>query len=375
MCAAAKKFRLGRNLILLALIAAGGVVAATYLIRPTARVVAVRRGNADDARPGSVTVVAEYEEPITTEVGGRLIKSNVEPGNRYREGDFMAQLDTGDIDLQIQKAQNDLNTLIETHAVGSKTTLDLETAQAKLAADRRLYNAGQIATADFLTEERGVKAIQQSLALEDVNFDTARRADELVIRTLERQKQKMTILAPFDGVVSEVLARPGAILAGASPIANLITTARTVEARIAEEKFAGIGVGQSASVVFLGYPGFFDAKVSKVLPTAEAATQRYVVYLDVAIDNDKLIPGMTGEVSIRVSRHTNALIAPRRALEANKVLVVNDGRVELRTVKVGFTSLTDVEILDGLNEGDLVITEDLDTFHPGDRVRVQQIAD
>lgn len=377
MSAAPAKSRLGRTLLLLLAAAAAVAILAVYLTRPTARVVAVRRGNADDARPGSVTVEAEYSEPITTEVGGRLVKSNLEAGNHYQEGDFMAQIDTGDIDLEIQRAKNDLSTLVETHAVGSRTQLDLETAQDKLANDERLFRLGQIAQADIEGERRMVKGIEQSVALENVNFNTQRRADELAIRQLERQKSKMTITAPFDGVVSDVLARPGAILAGGAPLADLITTARTVEARISEEKFAGIAVGQSASVVFLGYNGkFFDAKVSKVLPTAEAATQRYVVYLDVSdISLDKLVPGMTGEVSIQVDRHPNALLVPRRALESNKVLVVNNGVVELRTVKLGYTSLTDDEVLAGLQQGDQVIAEDLDLFHPGERVRTLVLPD
>ncbi|HEX3730161.1 MAG TPA: efflux RND transporter periplasmic adaptor subunit [Opitutaceae bacterium] len=365
---------------LLAVLAAVVVLAVLYfyLSRPTARVVAVRRGNADDARPGSVTVVAQYEEPITIEVGGRLIDSNLEPGNHYAKGQYMAQLDTGDIDLTIQKAENDLSTLVATHDVGSRTALNRDTAQAQLENDERIYKMGGISLAAIEAERRQIQALNQDVKLEGVNFGTAEKADELAIKTLQRQKSKMTVTAPFDGVVSVVTARPGAILAGGAPLATLITTARTVVVRVAAEKFAGIAVGQPASVEFLGYNGkFFDAKVTQVLPTADADTQRYVVYVTIdpkQITLDQLVPGMPGEASIQVDRHANSLLAPRRALQAGKVLVVDGGRVEVRDVKVGFTSLTDVEILDGLKEGDQVIAEDLDTFHPGDRVRAETLA-
>jgi RND family efflux transporter MFP subunit len=372
MSAPSRKSRAGPKIAVFLLAIAAIAAGTFYLLRPVARVVAVRRGHAVDARPGSVTVIASYQEPITNEVGGRLIKSTLEPGKAYKEGEFMAQIDTGDIDLEIEHAQNDLDALRARHAVGSRTTLDIETAQAKLDNDERLYKMGQVATTDILTERRGVKALQQQLAGENVEFDTQVKAYLLAIKEQERKKSKMTIDAPFDGVVSEVLAQPGALLGGVAPLATLIASQRRVEVRISEEKFPGIVVGKRASVEFLGDNGkIYDAKVAQVLPTVEAATQRYVVYLDVAIPRDRLTPGITGEATIEVDTHPDALLVPRRALSGDRLLVVHGGQVELRTVKSGYKSLTDVEILDGAKEGDQVITEDLDSFHPGERVSVE----
>ena len=62
--------------------------------------------------------------------------------------------------------------------------------------------------------------------------------------------------------------------------------------------------------------------------------------------------GLTGEMNIILGRKENALIVPARAFKVDQVLIVEDGVVEQRTVKVGFKSLEFAEILDGLNEGD-----------------------
>ena len=123
-------------------------------------------------------------------------------------------------------------------------------------------------------------------------------------------------------------------------------------------------------VRFLPYGAWvYNGKVTKVLPTADPETQRHLVDLVVTdIEPEKLIPGITGEVSIEVGRHPAKSIIPRRALLNENVYVVKNGKVELRPVKKGFVWLTGVEITEGLEPGDLVIVEDLDSFHDGDSV-------
>lgn len=372
---ATKPGRLGRPLAIAAIVLVAAVFAIEYLARPTAQVVVVTRGNAVDARPGSVTVAPGYSEDIKSESGGRLVDSRLEEGSRFRKGDFMAQIDTGDEELKLQAAINVLTALRRTHEVGSQTKFAILTEQDNLTRKKRQLEVGLLAQMDYNAELRSMDQLLQSAKLEEVNFQNQVDADELAIRAERRTIDKMTIRAPFDGTVSIVYARPGQIVGGGSPLATLISTDRTVEARISEEKFTGIRIGQPASVLLLGSTSVYDARVSKILPTAEAATQRYVVYLDVKIPQDLLMPGQTGECSIEVDRHKNAILAPRRAVIGNNVFVVNGGRVELRKVKLGFTSETSVEILDGLQEGELVIAEDLDRFSPGDHVRTQTIAD
>ena len=101
--------------------------------------------------------------------------------------------------------------------------------------------------------------------------------------------------------MAQVNAHPGDIIGASVPIAHLIATSRIVEAKISEENFADIKIGQKASVRFLTYgERTYNATVTKILPTADPATQRYVVYLAVNIDLEKLVPGITGEAWITV---------------------------------------------------------------------------
>src|SRR5262249_52029128 len=88
--------------------------------------------------------------------------------------------------------------------------------------------------------------------------------------------------------------------------------------------------------------------------------------------NGNLLPGMTGEMNIITGQRENALLVPSRAVRnQTQVLVVKDGRVEQREVKTGFRSIERAEILEGLEEGDLVILSDQDLFRPGTRVQTR----
>lgn len=356
---------------LVALALAGALIAAAMVwFRPTAVVAPVERGRAVSAVPGSVVVEAEYTMDVKSEIGGRIAFSALDPGKRFAEGEVLLRIDTTDVDLEIARVQSEFETAKQRIEIGSAVALELASARDTLAQLERQARLGSLSESELTRRRREVQQIEQRLALEEVANRSLLENYENTLKVKQRQREKMTVTAPFDGVVSEVLARTGDLIGGGAPIARLISTSRTVEARISEENFAGIRIGQPASVRFLGYGvQLYEATVTKILPTADPETQRYIVHLEVDLALEQLVPGLTGEVSIVVGARDHALNIPRRALFGNHVWAVRGGVVELREVKVGFTSLNHVEILDGLTDGDQVIVERLDTFREGDRVR------
>lgn len=344
-----------------------------HLSRPVALVAQATKGIALKQVPGSVVVMAEFEMELKSEVGGRVVHSELDPGRSVQVGEVLAQLDTGDLELEIEAIRMKYEADKQRIAVGSAIELELQTAKEELEEFGRLVRLGNRSEAEFVRQQRRVRAIEQRVELERVNNQLLIDGYENTLRVKQRQLEKMTIIAPFDGVIAEVgAARPGDLIGANWPLAKLISASRTVEAKISEENFADLRINQRARVRFLPYGAeLFDAKIVKILPTSDPETQRYIVHLDVKIEPERLVPGITGEVTIVVGeRHADANI-PRRALFGNNVYVVVDGRVELRQVEVGFTSLTTVEILKGLSEGDQVIIDEIDRFRNGDRVRTR----
>jgi RND family efflux transporter MFP subunit len=343
-----------------------------FLLRPQARVVRAFAGKATDAVPGSVVVRAEYEMQLKSEIGGRVVESAMDEGKVVKEGDFLLQLDPADLQLEIERIQSDLQAAEARLKVGSLAEPELEGAKADLVNAERQFKLGSISEADLQKQQRVVTGLDKRVELENVNNKQAVDSLQNALKTKQRQLEKMRMNALFDGKISDIFARKGDLIGPNAAIATIISTSRTVEAKISEENFSGIKVGQSARVRFLGYGNeLYDAKVVKVLPTADPDTQRYIVHLEVKIDPTLLIPGITGEVSIVVNERDSKTIVPRRALFQHYLYVVKDGVVERRLVQIGYLGLNQVEVVNGLAEGDMVIVEELDRFHPGDRVRTK----
>lgn len=363
--------RLAVKLALAAAVIAAGSWGVTMMLRPTALVVAATRGTAVRAVPGTVEVKAEFANELKSEVGGRVVASQLDVGKRVFKADVLVQLDTGDLDLEIERISNEIVAAKRRVEVGSTLRAEVLNTRDTVAQQLRLVEAGTFPKADYDKAVRSLGQLEQRMELDEVNLRLALQNLENSLRSKEREREKMTIIAPADGVVTAVFARVGDLIGGNSPIATVMAVTRTVEAKLSEENFAAVRVGQRGSVRFLTYGADqYSAVVTKILPSADSATQRYTIFLDVTLPEGRtLVPGLTGEVSIVIDSRPNAVIIPRRALVGDYVYVVESGRLVLRNVQKGYESLNQVEILKGLQPDELVVVEQQDRFREGDRVR------
>jgi hypothetical protein len=149
---------------------------------------------------------------------------------------------------------------------------------------------------------------------------------------------------------------------------------RVVVAKISEESFGRVKVGQVARIRLLTYgTQYLDGTVSELLPAADDA-QRFTVHIEVAADPAQLSPLSTGEVTITVQKIPDQLMILRRSVfDSNKVWVVMAGRVERRTLEVGLVSLNNVQVLKGLAVGEQVIADRVEYFREGQRVHTEVV--
>ena len=364
------------RLAVLALVAAGIIYGVAYTLRPVALVAVAATGKAVRTVPGTVEVKAEFAIELKSEVGGRVIASSLEIGQRVFKNDVLVQIDTGDIDLEIERIRNEITAAKRRVELGSTLRPEVLNMKDTLENLDRQTKAGTYPAAEFEKQKRLFQQLEQRMELDEVNSRLLLENYENSLRAKTREKTKMTIVAPSDGVVTVVTARVGDLIGSNSPIATIIAVGRTIEAKITEENFAAIKLGQMATVRFLTFGADqYNAVISKILPSADAATQRYTVFLDLALPEGRvLLPGLTGEVSVVIAERANAVIIPRRALLGEYVYVVVGGRLVRRKVAKGYESLYQVEVVSGLAEGEQVVVEQQDRFREGERVRTQVIS-
>ncbi len=354
------------------------VAGVMFYLRPVAKVETVARGDTADIVSGSVVVDAERASPIASEVEGKVKRSNLEPGQAVKEGDVLVELDPTDIELEIERAEAEYKAAKTTSEIAAKTAeLQQATDQETFAEATRQHDAHKLADADFKRAQRALDTAEQGRAKAKADDELRLAQLDNTVKVARRKKEKMTIRAPFDGTITTVNARQNDLIGAKDPIAQIIADTQLVKAKISEENFPKVQVGQKAKVTFLGYGGeAFPATVTQKLPAAEADTQRYIAYLKVELPKDrKLLPNLTGEVGIVLGEHKNVVRVPRRAMWDGYVFVVEGGRAFEHKLDTGYTDYNFVEVKSGVKEGDTIIVEEVDRFQNGQRVRTQSASE
>jgi RND family efflux transporter MFP subunit len=378
----------------------GITIAVLSTLQRTARVKKAKRDTAVDAVTGSVFVNADggTNKELKAESDGKVTEcSNIVAAKSFKGGDVLLEMDTSELKRSIEEFRRkyfDDKKLAHIRLTGGKPELlanveklsDEERAKLyrdvspirkltaeKLEQQRRLHALNSISDEDLRTAERALDDLDRQLMIDAFNERRGEADFEAALDTFKLQLDRMQIRAPDDGEITEALIWKGALIGRGTVVGKWMSHERVVNAKISEESFGKVKVGQKALVRLLTYgERSFVAEVSKLLPNADEV-QRFTVFLDVKVDSpDQLKPGSTGEVTITVDERRNAVMIPRLALfDSDKVCVVKDGRVEKRRVKVGYINLTEAEILDGIAEGEHVILDQPQRFPDGQRVRVE----
>jgi RND family efflux transporter MFP subunit len=364
-------------LVVLALIG-GGVAVALFGFREPAIVQEVTLGSSTDAVTGSIVVHAEKDlQDLKVDLPGRVVwlAPQFDPGKPFKKGDELLKLDTTDIERQIDELKRAEKARLDEAEIRRKRNEQKLLAEKTVADAKRLFELREASAEDVKAAERKLAEVEMNIELTDLEGRVAKEKFDHDLKTLERMRDKMTIVAPVDGVVSGVTAAPGALLNAGSTIGMFYANERVVLASVSEEDFAKVKIGQIANARLLSYPSrTFEGKVTKILPIADPETRRYTVYLEVEAPLELLTPFGTGEVTITIDVRHKVPIFPRRAVfNGTFVYVVKGGRVEKRQIELGYKSLNRVEVAKGLQPGDLVIVEDIDRFYDGQRVRAEVV--
>ena len=378
--------------------------------------------------PGELDPEAKVD--VSAEVSARILELPFREGATVRQGEVLVKLDDRDLQasLQAQMARRDgerFRLRSEQERLASPTS-QLANAKAALERQESLFKTGDVSRAalddaiarvqdieaQIASAREGLSVIESSLAAAEADIERAR---ELLKRT--------TISAPIDGQITELNAEPGELVivgtmnnAGTKILTIADLGSVRLKAKVAESDVARVHAGQDATVRVNAYRSReFKGKVDRVALSrgteqsfgssaggAGGGTGGWFkceVELDLA-DGETLLSGLAANVDIVVDR-TSGLLIPSQALmersiddlpagladsplvdkarkKATVVFRMVDGKANLALVKTGASNLSDTMIVEGLAEGDVVVTGPyrvLERLKDGDAIREETAKD
>jgi membrane fusion protein (multidrug efflux system) len=202
------------------------------------------------------------------------------------------------------------------------------------------------------------------------------RVDEAIVNFSRARLDKLTIEAPFDGVLGLRRVSVGEFVQAGAEIVNLeMVDPLKVDFRVPELFLAAVATGQRVAINVDAYPGrAFEGEVIAIDPAVDPGGRSVVIRARVPNANDALRPGLFARVALTLASRENAVFVPDQAIvpfgDQLFVFKVVDGRAVQTRVRAGERRRGEVEILEGLAQGDVVITAGQIRVRDGVPVRV-----
>jgi HlyD family secretion protein len=254
----------------------------------------------------------------------------------------------------------------------------LERLKAKQAATQQEVDAAHEKVQQAQIEIAGLQKRRGSLvAAPDVTAAKARVADaETALRLARQRGAYSSVRAPMAGVIYGREARQGSYVNAGDLIANVGRMDQLrVKVFVDEPELGRVAVGQPITITWDALPGRqWQGRVERKPTAIQPLGSRQVgeVIGSIANEGHSLIPGTNVNAEIRTAVVDGALVIPKETLrhdqQGDYVYLLKDTVLERRRVKKGISSLTQIQILEGLGEGDAVALPSPTPVNEGDRV-------
>jgi RND family efflux transporter MFP subunit len=351
-----------------------------YVLMPVAEVASVRRGTAISAVYGTVRIEPTFVLPIRAQNAGfislaeSLAAGRGAIGKHVAAGELLATIADEATARQLKQARADLDAARQRAQLTLPSEEPLKAAEDNLRRLEQVAASGNVPTVEYEKAKTEANRLRSALETERIERDRNLQTLDDTVKKLEAQMQNSEVRSRLDGLLTDVRAIDGQLVAEGNELFTVASAKNYVRGEVNEEDVGEVKPGMKATLQLYAYrTRTFTAHVTAVQPAADPITQRYAIALELENPPDNLMAGMTGEMNIITGVDENALLVPTRALLVDQVLVVRRGIVQKRTVKIGYKTLDYSEVLGGLSEREHVIVTDQDKFRPGKAVRERRL--
>jgi HlyD family secretion protein len=382
---------IGSAIVVAAMIGAGA--AALHFLRPRVTVTEVVEGPVVQAFYSTGTIQPEREYPIKSNTAGILTDVRVDKGARVRKGDALAIVTDPVLIYAADKAKAELDEKLK--RADERTSPVLQEYDAKIAAmgqmldiatreEKRLRDILERDAATRFDLDRATDRVKSTWS--ELETFKAQRASKLLelqrevevarsaSNTAQWNLEQQTLKSPIDGVVLDRPTSLGTRVAvndAIMRVADVRPENLVMRAAVDEEDVVKVRAAQVVKMTLYAFDNtVFTGQVTKIYDQADPERRTYEVDVRLEKPDDKLSPGMTGELAFVISARDKAMVVPSQALQGGVVYAVDANDVVRRAdVTVGLKSVERVEIVSGLKLGDRVIITPIGDTKPGQHVR------
>lgn len=364
----------------------------------------VKRGEMDIDVRGLGTLVPETITQISISTDGRVSQRLILPGAPVKPDSVIMILTNPQLKQQLQSAQFTLqsaeaalatakataeNQLMTYRSSAANTKSQYMQAQmqleadetgfkqgvvAKITRDRDEVSATQLKSEDEIAQQQVdtyANSVQQQLAQAQATVD----GDKEQVALYQREVEELTVRAGIEGVLQDEPANVGQEMTPGQELATVAQqTKLKAQLQIAETQVGDVELNQPAQVDT--HNGIIPGHVIRIDPAVTNGTRTVDVHLDGPLPAGA-VPNLSVEGTILITKLSNALYVGRPVHgDANTTITlfkeINGGTEAVATkVAIGKVSVSQVQILNGLNVGDVVVLSDMSAYDQFDRIRIK----
>jgi membrane fusion protein, multidrug efflux system len=291
------------------------------------------------------TLMSDEETDLAFETSGRIVAIHFDEGTHVRKGQLLAKINDRHLQAQLQRLM----------------------AQKNLAQDKE-FRQRSLLERDAISKESYEQIVTEIEVLEaDISLVEARIAET-------------ELRAPFDGVIGLRNLSEGSYVNPNTKIARLIKNRPLkIEFSVPERYSGEIKAGFPVKFGVDGISQSFDANVYAVDPKIDLNTRTVIVRALYPNINEELKPGRYARITLQISDMDNAVAVPTESIipemEGEKVFVYRSGRAQAQFVTIGLRTESHIQILNGLEFGDTLLTSGVLQLRPNMPVEIYHYDD
>lgn len=354
------------------------------------------------------TVQARALSKISSHYTGRIKRILKRDGERVKKGETLLEIENNDANAQLRLAEANLRgtktelsqlllsrdmVVSQASSTLNQTRAKLDNAAANLDRANSLYTKGMISKQEMdsakstfdvaQADYESARANELQGKMKDEEIKTARARVEQMESNLQLagvQLGRTYITAPYSGIITELFVEEGELLSIGTPVLEMADeSTMEVDAVIDEVDVGKLRIGQDVKLTFDAFKEKQSLgkilEISPYITTTKEQNRTVNIKVGITTGQDGILVGMSTDVEVITGRAKDVLYLPTNAIiekaDGQFVFIAEKGVAREKRIKTGLSNWDTSEVIEGLREGDEVITSlEIKKFTDGTKIKV-----